>query len=370
MEKNSNLYKTITETVPEFFFVYNLLQKKITFVSPRFYELADSRPSHEQADSGEDVSHDHKLRSYIDPQDLPAIEQFFIDLSPENNFTNRIELRTVESLGDIRWIELNTFPVEQEQGAEVSLVVGHITDITKNKERLELMQQEQDKLDSLIKILAHDLRGPFSQVYMIADILRNMMDEQEEERFGLYLGMLKKLGGRSITLLDNLLHLVVLQEGSLSLDLKKHDLRKILATVMEDFEVSMQEKKIDGQLKVPDFAVVADVDSMLLQQALSNLLSNAVKFTKEEGSILLEIEKQDGKACIKVQDTGIGIPQDHVPELFKEFSRMRRKGLRGEKSTGLGLAISRQIIKLHQGEISVESKEQQGTTFGIVLPLC
>lgn len=120
MEENKNLYKTITETVPEFFFVYNLLQKKITLVSLRFYELADG---------SEDAPHNYKFRSYIHPEDQLSFEQFFRDLSPENNFTYQIELRTMESLGDKRWVELNAFPVEQEHGPEVELVVGHITGI-------------------------------------------------------------------------------------------------------------------------------------------------------------------------------------------------------------------------------------------------
>lgn len=361
MGENKDLYKTITETVPEFFFVYSLLQKKITFVSPRFYELADA---------GEEAPHDEKFKSYILAEDQPTFEQFFKDLSPENNYTHRIELRTKESLGDISWVELNTFPVEEEYGTRAELVVGHIIDITEKKERIEVMQQEQQKLDSLIKILAHDLRGPFSQVYMVSDILRNMMNEEEEKRFGLYLGMLKKLGNRSVVLLDNLLRLVGLQEGSLNLDLKKHDLRSILGAVLESYQLNIQEKGITGRLEAPDFAVVAEVDRPLLEQAFSNLLSNAVKFTPEGGGIHVRLQQQHDQTIIEVQDSGIGIPASHIPELFKEFSKMRRKGLKGEKSTGLGLAIAKQIIILHKGDISVESKEEQGTTFKVILPLC
>lgn len=355
------MYKTITETVPEFFFVYDLLQKKITFVSPRFYDLADGEGQ---------ASHDKKLRSYILAVDQPLFEQFFRDLSVENNFSNRIELRTHEDLGNIRWIELNTFPVEAENGQEPEMVVGHITDISHEKERMAVMQEEHEKLDSLIKILAHDLRGPFTQVYMIADILKDMMSEQELERFSVYVGMLKTLGNRSVTLLDNLLRLVSLQEGAISLELQKHDLRQLLSSVMENFELNIKEKGIVARLEVPDFAVVAEVDQTLLGQALGNLLSNALKFTQEGGRITIRMEKEEDQAHIEVQDTGIGIPDKHIPELFKEFSKIRRKGLKGEKSTGLGLAICKQVIKLHQGDIAVESREHQGTTFNVVLPLC
>lgn len=360
MEEHKNLYKTITETVPEFFFVYNLLQKSITFVSPRFYELAQGAAQN---------SHNQMFISYIHPEDQPLLEQFFSDLSVENNYTNRIELRTRENLADVRWVELITFPVEQESKPEADMVVGHFTNITQKKELIEVMEQEHEKLDSLIKILAHDLRAPFSQVYMIADILKNTMSEQEQEQYGMYIGMLKTLGNRSLTLLDNLLRLVALQEEAISLDLKMQDLRKVLSAVMESFKLDIEQKGINVQLELPDFAMVAEVDQVLLEQAFSNLLSNALKFTHEGGDVFIRMKQEDDKAYIEVQDTGIGIPESHLPELFKEFSKIRRKGLKGEKSTGLGLAICRQILRLHGGEITLETKEQQGTTFRIILPI-
>ena len=354
-----NLYKTITETVPEFFFVYDLAKKKITFLSPRFFEIAGGSPSSLKAQG---------LRSYIHPEDESTFDNFFDNLSAENNFTNRIELRTNQELGGIRWVEINTFPVEDDESS-VKEVVGHIVDITDKKERISLLEREQQKLDSVLKILAHDLRTPFGQVYMIADILKEMMDEKDLERYGIYIGMLKNLGNRSLNLLDNLLRLVALQEGTLSLDLKKHDLQKLIENMVEAYEINLSEKKINWEVEGPGFAVVAEVDGLLLEQALSNLLSNALKFTPPGGNIWLRIAKKDNKAIIEIEDSGIGIPENHIPDLFKEFSKIRRKGLKGEKSTGLGLAICKQIIKLHKGRISVKSQENKGTRFTVTLPL-
>ncbi len=356
---NSNMYKVIAETVPEFFFVYHLQSRQVTFVSPQFYELAKD---HEQA------THNDKLRSYIHPGCQAAFDSFFSDLSEENEFAGRIELQTHEDLGEIRWVEIYTFPVEEE-AAQVSQVVGHIIDITDKKERLRLLEHEHEKLDSVLKILAHDLRAPFSQVYMIADILKGMMGPEDKARYGGYIQMLQNLGDRSLVLLDNLLRLVSLQEGTLSLDLRKYDLRKVVHSLVENFHVQLLEKKISCEVNAPDYAVMAEVDKLLLEQALGNLLSNALKFTPNEGQIRIHIKQDEEVVRIEVGDNGIGIPEEHIPDLFKEFSKMRRKGLKGEKSTGLGLAIARQIIHLHAGHIRVESQEQQGTTFTIELPL-
>lgn len=356
---NSNMYKVIAETVPEFFFVYSLENKQVTFVSPQFYELAKEQ---------QEATHSDKLRSYIHPSCQVAFDNFFDDLSEENEFASRIELQTREDLGEIRWVEIYTFPVEGEED-NISQVVGHIIDITERKERLQLLQHEHEKLDSVLKILAHDLRSPFSQVYMIADILKGMMSPEDLSRYGTYIQMLQNLGNRSLVLLDNLLRLVSLQEGTLSLDLRKHDLRKVIDSVLENFQVHSQEKNIACRVDAPNFAVVVEVDKLLLEQALGNLLSNALKFTPGGGQINVTIKQVEEKVLIAVEDNGIGIPEGHIPDLFKEFSKMRRKGLKGEKSTGLGLAITKQIIHLHEGQIWVKSQEQQGTTFTVELPL-
>jgi two-component system sensor histidine kinase VicK len=94
---NSNIYKVITETVPEFFFVYTLEKKQVTFMSPQFYELAND---HQQA------THNDKLRSYIHPSCHKAFDRFFNDLSAENDYASRIELQAHEDLGEIRWVEI------------------------------------------------------------------------------------------------------------------------------------------------------------------------------------------------------------------------------------------------------------------------
>lgn len=359
MGNSNNVYKLITETVPEFFFVYDLVEKKIVFVSPQFYELADGHQG---------SNHNERLRSYIHPKSQKEFDRFFDDLSVENDYAGRVELQTDEDLGNIKWVELFTFPVDDER-SEVRQVVGHIIDITDKKEKMSVLKEEHEKLDSVLKILAHDLRAPFSQVYMISDILMRMMSDEEKERYGSYIGMLQNLGNRSLVLLDNLLRLVSLQEGTLTLDLKKHDLRKVVDSVMENFRINFNEKNISCTIQAPDFAVIAEVDKLLLEQAVGNLVSNSLKFTPAEGEIGITIRQEDKEVFIEVHDNGIGIPEDHIPDLFREFSKIRRKGLKGEKSTGLGLAISQQIVQLHSGKISVKSQVGKGTTFTVELPL-
>jgi len=94
-----------------------------------------------------------------------------------------------------------------------------------------------------------------------------------------------------------------------------------------------------------------------------------VKFSKDRDNVDVRLLKLNDTVVIEVQDYGLGIPADMLPEIFNQFSKAGRAGLRGEKSTGLGLSIVRQIIEKHKGTISVTSTEGQGSTFRITLPV-
>jgi two-component system sensor histidine kinase VicK len=98
-------------------------------------------------------------------------------------------------------------------------------------------------------------------------------------------------------------------------------------------------------------------------------MSNAFKFTSDGGEVNVSTRNlEKDKVSIEIADTGVGISQELLPIIFDKFSKAGRKGINGEKSTGLGMWIAKHIVKLHEGKISVTSKEYEGTTFTIHLP--
>lgn len=363
MSFTNPIYKTITETVPEFFFVFDLPSNEIKFVSPRFFDFIRQSPEQQ-------LPLHLFFRQYIHTEDQPRFDQFFHDLSVRNEFTARIELRVnEEELKNIKWIEIHTHPVEKEDIHDVTQVVGHILDITERKKRFEVLKYENQKLDSVIKILSHDLRAPFSQVYMLTNIIRDQMTAEEQERFGNYLGMLEQLGQRSLTLLESMLRLTALKEETKHLEYKKIDARDVVKSVAEQHQLELQARQQLLHLEVPNTTATIKADRLLLEQALNNLISNAMKFTPNGGELFLRLRiPKPERVVIEVQDSGIGIAQEDIPDLFKEFTRIRRRGIRGEKPVGLGLAICSQIIKLHKGKIDVESAPGKGTRFILSVP--
>src|SRR5690606_36187036 len=104
-------------------------------------------------------------------------------------------------------------------------------------------------------------------------------------------------------------------------------------------------------------------------QILNNLISNSIKFTPPEGSIRIKAYTDGGELVLEHSDNGIGIPEHLLPVLFERRSGASRVGLRGEESRGLGLSIVRELVELQGGSITVKSREQEGTTFTVRLPL-
>jgi two-component system phosphate regulon sensor histidine kinase PhoR len=109
-------------------------------------------------------------------------------------------------------------------------------------------------------------------------------------------------------------------------------------------------------------------DRRQLEQALVNLLDNAVKYTDPPGRVVLSIRRRDREVHLEVSDTGVGIPEEHIPRIFERFYRVDKARSRQLGGTGLGLAIVKHIVQAHGGRVEVESTPGKGSTFRVVLP--
>jgi signal transduction histidine kinase len=145
-------------------------------------------------------------------------------------------------------------------------------------------------------------------------------------------------------------------------------LTAVLDEVQGRYEAQAHDKGLVLQTVHPDEDLTVWGDRSELDRMLNNLVSNAVKYT-EKGEVRLSLERIDGTARIVVNDTGIGIPEDALPELFQEFFRAKNARQVEESGTGLGLSIVRDLVERYGGQIEVESMVDRGTTFTLTLPL-
>jgi signal transduction histidine kinase len=151
------------------------------------------------------------------------------------------------------------------------------------------------------------------------------------------------------------------------MDCKSIDLKQVIEEVCKHGEIIADEKniKIITAFLEP---VQINGDMVRLRQMTSNLLHNAIKYTQPGGQIKISLEDQKDSAFMTVQDTGIGIPEEHLPLIFNRFHRVDKSRSKEDGGSGLGLSICKHIIEAHQGKIEVESQPGVGTKFKIYFP--
>jgi signal transduction histidine kinase len=175
---------------------------------------------------------------------------------------------------------------------------------------------------------------------------------------------------RLSSIVENLMLLIKSDTGSLVFSMKPIHLDELLRELYEDTRTLAKSKKIEVTLEYSETAVI-NGDLTRLKQVFINLVDNAIKYTPTHGSVTLSLINDGGNACITIKDTGIGIPAHEREKIFARFYRVQQShpSLEDAGGSGLGLSIAKWIIEAHHGSIDVQSREGQGSTFTVKLPL-
>jgi signal transduction histidine kinase len=227
-------------------------------------------------------------------------------------------------------------------------------------ERLETLFTSQQRF---LADVSHELRTPLTVIKGNVDLMRRMKGLDEES-----LTSIDQEAGRLTRLVGGLLLLAQAESGSVSLSMKSVELDTLLLEVFQEMKV-LAGDKVNLQLTGID-QVQVNGDRDRLKQVLLNLVGNAIQYTPQDGDVYLSLGKVAEQARLIIRDTGPGIPTEDLPHIFDRFYRAEKSRTRS-KSTGfgLGLSIAHWIVEKHGGRIEVDSKEGQGTTFCIWLPL-
>ena len=157
--------------------------------------------------------------------------------------------------------------------------------------------------------------------------------------------------------------------GEKKLEAKPVAIADILGENVRRLQPLAREKGIEMTASLRDQAATVDGDASRLTQVFYNLIDNAIKYTPRGGRVHVELSKQGKTAVVRVADNGIGIPEEDQLHIFDRFYRVDKARSRETGGTGLGLSIVKQIVLLHDGNISVSSRENEGSTFTVELPL-
>lgn len=232
----------------------------------------------------------------------------------------------------------------------------------------ELKRADQMKSEFLAN-MSHELRTPLNAVIGFSEVLLDKVFGNLNEKQSKYVDNILTSGKHLLRLINDILDLSKIEAGRMEVHLEEFHLEKVVYEVVSIVKPLATKKNLTLEADLSNAPELICSDEGKLKQVLYNLLSNAVKFTPENGSVKVEASKADSHAIIAVSDTGIGIKQEHLARIFKEFYQVDSSYSRKYEGTGLGLALTRKFVELLGGTISVESHEGAGSRFTIRIPI-
>ena len=229
--------------------------------------------------------------------------------------------------------------------------------------------RELDRLkDEFVALVSHELRTPLTSIRGYVALLLTGRAGELADRQRRFLAVVDRNSDRLLHLVSDLLFFAQSGAGKVALELDAVDVQDLARQSVEAAKPLADQKGIALELLEAPLPPLA-ADRARLGQLLDNLLSNALKFTPEGGRVEVSARPANGHAVLSVADTGMGIPAEEQERLFERFFRSSAASAQAIPGTGLGLAIAKAIAEAHDGEISVESEEGQGTTFRVSLPI-
>ena len=183
-----------------------------------------------------------------------------------------------------------------------------------------------------------------------------------EQRRRCYGHMIRN-GQRLLRLINQLLDLSKLEAGKMTLQVTRTDLVQFLRDVASSYESLAKDKRIRFTIHADMPELHAYLDDEKIEKVIHNILSNAFKFTNENGEVDLYLKEENKHAVISIKDTGIGIPDHQMDKIFDRFYQVDSSQTRSYEGSGIGMALAKELVELHHGSISVESKEGKGSTF-------
>lgn len=257
---------------------------------------------------------------------------------------------------------------------------------TLSKERVKaevrIKQLEMDKMRELDHMknrffanISHEFKTPLTLLLGPIDDLLRKGDRSASERKRLFI-LMKRNGLRLQQLISQLLDLSTLESKQGTLRVSKGKLHVFLRTLISSFQSFAADRKIRLDYELMESSRVQYFDRDKLSKILSNLITNALKFTPEGGKVNIRLYYEDGAvpeleqyAKIEVKDTGVGIPEESLEQVFNRFYQVKQGNLKGDSGSGIGLALTKELVELYRGEITLKSKPGIGSTFTVRLPV-
>lgn len=299
----------------------------------------------------------------------------YIRNSNIKNGIKGLELRFKCKDESYRWIESNCRYVEE---SEVYILTAR--DITEKKQIMEekIAYEKAIELESIksqfFSNISHEFKTPLNIILATMQVINKNIENKniqatDEEILNKYMNSIRQNCYRLLRLVNNIIDISKMDYGYYNIELGNYN----IISVVEDITMSILEyvnnKGIELIFDTESEEEIIACDPDKIERIILNLLSNAIKYTKEGGKIYVNIGKDNKNVYISVTDNGIGMPEKKLLTIFERYTQIDNNLTRRANGSGIGLSLVKSLVKMHQGDIYVESKINEGSKFIISLPI-
>jgi signal transduction histidine kinase/DNA-binding response OmpR family regulator len=291
-----------------------------------------------------------------------------------------IQYRVVWPNGETHWAMERGRAVYSAELKPIRMV-GVSLDVTERERLNEALQRSQSELaaqadqlrmadrrkDEFLATLAHELRNPLAPISTGLSLLSDCDDPQLSQKT---LGVMQRQVRHMVRLIDDLLDVSRITMGKLELKRERIAVASVIEAAIEGSLPNLRRGRHELRTDITDEPLFLDADHTRIAQMISNLLDNASKYTADEGTIELLVRRDGDHLSIAVRDNGLGIPEEHLNDIFQMFGQVNRALDRSHGGLGIGLALVKQLVEMHGGTVAAESRgPNEGSIFTVRLPL-
>jgi len=251
---------------------------------------------------------------------------------------------------------------------QVAVAVRNAEAFDRERRTIERLREVDRLKQEFLANMSHELRTPLNSIIGYSEVLIDGVDGELSEEAVEDVQAIYGSGKHLLNIINEILDLAKIEAGQMQLLRKPMQLTDVLEDIVHSSQILAKKKGVDLRIEQKSSLGLISADKVRMNQIMLNLVSNAVKFT-EQGEVVVSYGTVENKACVWVQDTGIGMSAADLEVIFERFRQADGSSTRRAGGTGLGLTITRQLIEMHGGEIFVQSELDKGTTLWFLLPL-
>lgn len=347
-------FEQLTEALPQLVWTASA-EGHARYLNRRWAELTGLSLEESQGDGWQGA---------ICAEDLPKLlARWRAGVDSESSFEVEARLRRAD--GELRWMLIRAVPIQHD--GQFREWVGTCTDIDAQKESERVKAEAIRLRDDFLTVASHELKTPVCALLLQ---MQSILELSRNGRLATHAAPRLERANRQVERLVDLVETVLdvsrLTTGTLSLQRDPFDLRDVLRDVAQRFSDAARKAKCELRLNLPDHTIIGVWDRTRVEQILNNILSNALKYGPGK-PVTIEVAGDAERALVRVRDEGIGISSSDQARIFARFERAVPTAHYG--GLGLGLYIANQMVSAHGGRLHVESREGEGATFTVELPL-